>query len=161
MNPEILTMLFNFNQFVIEKNTESLTHDDSVMQPQPGGNCINWVLGHILATRIVLHRILGIEPPLTVDAAKIYQRGAPPLAATDPHVLPFDDLLSGYAKSQQLVVARIGELGADDLDCPSDNTDVGEGTVGSLAAKLHFHEAYHAGQIGLLRRLSGRAGAIS
>jgi DinB superfamily len=34
------------------------------------------------------------------------------------------------------------------------------GTVGEALASLHYHEGYHNGQIGLLRRLAGREGAI-
>jgi len=44
------------------------------------------------------------------------------------------------------------------------DSDLGSAdTKGSLAAKLaglQFHEAYHAGQLGLLRRIAGKKGAI-
>ncbi|MBU1676531.1 DinB family protein, partial [bacterium] len=33
-------------------------------------------------------------------------------------------------------------------------------TVGSLLAGLAFHESYHCGQLGLLRRLLGKDGVI-
>jgi hypothetical protein len=33
-------------------------------------------------------------------------------------------------------------------------------TVGSLIAGFVFHDAYHAGQTGLLRRIAARGGAI-
>ena len=34
------------------------------------------------------------------------------------------------------------------------------GTVGQALAALNYHEAYHNGQIGLLRRLASKEGAI-
>jgi hypothetical protein len=34
------------------------------------------------------------------------------------------------------------------------------GTLGDKLGFLQFHEAYHAGQIGLLRRLVGKEGKI-
>ncbi|MCH9008517.1 hypothetical protein IIA29_11025 [candidate division KSB1 bacterium] len=33
-------------------------------------------------------------------------------------------------------------------------------TVGEKLSFLHFHETYHLGQIGLLRRLAGKEGVI-
>jgi uncharacterized damage-inducible protein DinB len=36
----------------------------------------------------------------------------------------------------------------------------GKETVGDQLAFLQFHEAYHIGQAGLLRRLAGKDGAI-
>jgi uncharacterized damage-inducible protein DinB len=40
---------------------------------------------------------------------------------------------------------------------PSGNPDE---TVGSLVATVIFHQAYHSGQTGVLRRVSGKKGAI-
>ena len=48
-------------------------------------------------------------------------------------------------------------LAAEAPFSPTDNPDE---TIGSLLAGLSFHEAYHAGQIGLLRRIVGKQGAI-
>lgn len=41
MNPETLAKLFELNKFCIKKNTEGLTHADSLVQPQSSGNCFN------------------------------------------------------------------------------------------------------------------------
>jgi hypothetical protein len=40
---------------------------------------------------------------------------------------------------------------------PTGNPDE---TVGSLLAAISFHEAYHVGQTGLLRRVVGREGVV-
>jgi uncharacterized damage-inducible protein DinB len=40
------------------------------------------------------------------------------------------------------------------------DADAGIGTVREALAVLQFHEAYHAGQVGLLRRLLGKPGVI-
>jgi hypothetical protein len=34
------------------------------------------------------------------------------------------------------------------------------GSIGDALSRLNFHESYHAGQIGLLRRIAGKEGAI-
>ena len=160
MNPELLSNLFNFNHFVVQKNTEGLDHADSMRPPQPAGNCMNWVLGHILATRGSMHRLLELEPPLTEAAAEVYKRGSASLAPDDARAVDFQELMRAFTQSQQVILERIEALGIEGLADTIEESPLGEGRKGDLLAKLHFHEAYHAGQIGLLRRLTGRDGAI-
>ena len=33
---------------VVKRNLEGLTHEESLVQPQPGGNCLNWIVGHLV-----------------------------------------------------------------------------------------------------------------
>ena len=64
---------------------------------------------------------------------------------------------SGSAPSPSLCVVTDEALAAEAPFSPTDNPDE---TIGSLLAGLSFHEAYHAGQIGLLRRIVGKQGAL-
>ena len=34
---------------VVNANTHGLTHEESLVEPRPGGNRLNWVLGHLLS----------------------------------------------------------------------------------------------------------------
>jgi uncharacterized damage-inducible protein DinB len=43
-------------------------------------------------------------------------------------------------------------------DSPTGDPDE---TLGSLLAVALFHQAYHAGQLGILRRIAGESGAIA
>jgi uncharacterized damage-inducible protein DinB len=57
----------------------------------------------------------------------------------------------------------LADLTSEALDAPapaSPNNDPDE-TVRSLLALVSFHQAYHAGQTGLLRRIAGKDGAIA
>lgn len=51
MDAATLKLLYGFNYMALQRNTAGLSHEDSLVQPQPAGNCLNWVLGHILAHR--------------------------------------------------------------------------------------------------------------
>lgn len=33
---------------ILRLNVAGLTHEESLIQPRPGGNCLNWVMGHLL-----------------------------------------------------------------------------------------------------------------
>ncbi len=54
MSGEMLALQFGFNGYVLEVNTAGVTHEQSLWLPSPGGNCLNWIAGHILVTRFVM-----------------------------------------------------------------------------------------------------------
>ena len=47
----ILRFLYDFNYVAITRNCEGLVHNETLIRPQPKGNCANWVLGHIVHNR--------------------------------------------------------------------------------------------------------------
>lgn len=154
MNGESLAILFGLNHHVIQVNTKELTHEDSMVQPRPAGNCVNWVLGHLTATRNDIMQLLG--EPVIWDAARAgrYIRGARPLV--DPaEAVPLETILVDLARSQERLITALAQLSPEQLAECSDGR-----TLGEKLATYQFHEAYHAGQLGLLRRLVGRKGAI-
>jgi hypothetical protein len=53
-------------------------------------------------------------------------------------------------------------MSPDQMDKPAPISPTGnpKETVGSLLAALAFHEAYHVGQTGILRRVIGREGVV-
>jgi len=61
------------------------------------------------------------------------------------------------------LAAAAGEKGVGEKaggDKAAADKAVGNKTVGNQLAFFQFHEAYHAGQVGLLRRLAGKEGAL-
>ena len=39
---EALLTQIGYDQYALKSNTAELTHEDSLVQPQAGGNCLNW-----------------------------------------------------------------------------------------------------------------------
>ncbi|MBN2055990.1 DinB family protein [bacterium] len=148
-----LQRLFEISYSVIEADLAGVDHAMS-MQIPPGGNCLNWVVGHILASRILLHRILDIEPVWTDEDAAPYDRGTPPLTAAS-QVARLEDMVADLEVSQHAVITALEGAGEELM---ARGTQFG--SVADALFFLHFHESYHAGQLGILRRLSGLAGAI-
>ena len=62
IHPELLINLFEINLHVVRRQTEGLSHEDSLIQPPFRGNCLNWVLGHIVATRNQIMTLLESQP---------------------------------------------------------------------------------------------------
>jgi uncharacterized damage-inducible protein DinB len=142
-----LTTFLNYNHYVINKNLEGITHRESLMTPQVGGNCINMVMGHIVGARDTLLESFGFEGMCDEKIKNVYAQGAPPVKAEDARDI--NKLLKMYNESQEKVMKVILQT---DLREDEEKT---KNLVG-----LIFHEAYHAGQIGILRRVIGKEGVL-
>jgi len=152
---EVLVKLYKLNFMVIEENLADMTHEESLHQPPQAGNCLNWVMGHIVANRNLVMALVGDAPLLGEEETGPYNRGSAPL--TDGRMsLPLEKLLDLFRESQEKLVKRLQEMSEEELMAPVEN-----GTRLEQLALLQFHEAYHAGQLGILRRLGGKPGAIT
>lgn len=148
-------------QGVVKRNVDGLTEEESLIQPQLGGNCLNWVVGHLLYVYDQVLPTLGQAPVLGKDTLKRYARGTSQLQ-NSAEAMDMQKLMSAWDEAANRVDAGLETLTAEALDRPapfSPNNDPHE-TVRTLLSKVFFHQAYHAGQCGLLRRIAGKAGAI-
>jgi uncharacterized damage-inducible protein DinB len=143
---------FDMNHRVLHQNVAGLSHAESIREPEPGGNCLNWVVGHIVASRGALLRALGAEPVWADSLALPYKRGARPEVAT---LLPFEKIVADFDRSQALVVAGLQALAEEALERTGRKDP-----LGLELGFISFHESYHVGQTGLHRRLLGHEGAI-
>ncbi len=123
----------------------------------PGGaNNLRWQAGHILWSSEWL--VFGLaELPLPEAGAMAECFGQGTSAAAFTAATPtWDDLRAALAASGEALRAH---LGAADLTAPLAHTMVSEEhlidvrTVGDAGYFAVGHEAYHVGQIGLMRRL--------
>ena len=147
---------------VARLNAEGITHPDSLGQPQPAGNCLNWVLGHLICVYDEILPLLEQKPVMGKEALRRYARGTPPLQDA-AEALPWDSLMKAWDTAAERVDAGLASLTPEKLDAPApasprNNPDE---TVRSLLTLVCFHQAYHAGQMGLLRRMAGKKGAIA
>ncbi|MHC4952945.1 MAG: DinB family protein [Planctomycetota bacterium] len=147
-----------------QMNIRGLSHEDSVRAPAGGGNCVNWVLGHMLAVRCHALRMLELELPIAEERLAGYVRGSEPGAAENAENMEwidFRELRKAYVASQKAIAKRLEEMGADELDRKlAEPTKLTGDTLGSAMMFFAFHDAYHAGQLGILRRALGQPGAI-
>ena len=150
---EGLKRLFQVNHYAIGVNARDLSHEESLIEPHPGANCANWVLGHIVQNRGAVLQLLGEMPVWDAGEGERYKRGSKPI--TGATARPFPDLLKALDVSQERIVAGLARVQERDLG----SADKEDTPAGKLAF-LQFHEAYHAGQLGLLRRVAGKKGAI-
>ena len=160
---EVLRQQAKATHRVVHINVDGLTQEESLIQPAPGGNCLNWVVGHLLDTYNQMLPLLGQKPVGEEGAFKRYARGTPPLE-NPAEALDLQVLLAAWDDANDRVDAGLAGVAPDVLDKPvpqhSPTKNPNE-TVGSLLTTILFHQAYHAGQTGLLRRIAGKSGAIA
>lgn len=158
MTADSLLRLFRIHDQVWRVNLKDVTQEESLRDPRPAGNCLNWVAGHLVFSRNHVLQLLGREPVWSDERAKVYERGS---AVLDPDdALDLDEIRTLWKTAQKGIVAGLREIGVEQLTAESPAQAFGS-TVGDDLAGLQFHESYHLGQLGLLRRLAGKEGAIA
>jgi uncharacterized damage-inducible protein DinB len=153
MNTETTRMILDFHLKATHMNLEGVTHEESLAQPEAGANCINWVLGHIVATRKLILDLVQEELGWTEEEAKPYARGSEPLRESE--ALPLSRIVADLEGSQKKLIAGLEKTPPGEW-----STSLNGETKMEKFTFLQFHEAYHIGQLGTLRRLLGKPGAI-
>ena len=146
---------------VVHLNVDGLTQEETLIQPQPDGNCLNWVVGHLLAIYHHALPLLSQEPVLPASVLQRYDRGSMPIRnAAD--AMNISTLLTAWDECCRRIDAGLADLPLDRLDAPAPTspTNNPDETVGSLLNTVCWHQAYHSGQTGILRRLADKPGAI-
>ena len=139
--------VFQFNKMVFNTNLKDISHADSLASPESGGNSINWIVGHLLVNRDSIREKLGLAGIYTGPEYEVYKRGSKEL---DPaHAVDFSKLFAGFNEAQRELEEKLSET--DYSEKPDELKKL---------TFLAFHEAYHIGQTGLLRRIAGKEGAI-
>ncbi len=156
-----LTIQFNYTAWVLRANLEGLSDDDALRGPEPAGNCINWVAGHVAHSRVGILALLGSNGPYPGEKYDRYVRGSDPVAKSTDTV-PLSEITADLAATQEPLLAALRNLTDEALaaKAPFSPADDEKETVGSLLVGLVFHEAYHTGQLGVLRRVAGHEGVI-
>jgi DinB family protein len=120
------------------------------------------VVGHLLWAFNGLLPLLGQERVMEDGSLARYARGTPPLR--DPaEAQPLDELMAVWDRAAARVDEGLAGLTPEVLDRPVPNSPTNDPneTVRSLISTLCFHQAYHIGQTGVLRRIAGKEGAIA
>ena len=162
MSAATLSKLFEFTYNVTKQNIQGFNHEDSLVQPQAAGNCLNWLLGHIVDTRNSILELLGEKRIWTPEESKSYVRGSEPIH-DDSNALRWDKITADFDSTQERLRAGLAKLTAEELAAPlpEDKNPFGLESVAMMLGAFSFHESYHAGQIGLIRRVLGREGVIN
>jgi uncharacterized damage-inducible protein DinB len=146
---------FGNNLRLLELNGAGLTAEMAAQRSANGVSSAAWILGHLVATRRRIVKLLGGGLPEDPAWERHYARGGPGATAH----LDWPALTGAFGAADQALKEAF--LAVPDWDRPTTNPALGvEQPLEQVLAFLYMHECYHLGQIGVIRKLHGLPGAL-
>lgn len=155
ISPTKLADAFNRNFEIIKLQTAGLSHVDSLIQLPFRGNCMNWIIGHILTNRYSVLKLLGAEQPDQAALVARYERDSAPITMDESEVLPLDELIVTLEHTQGQIAGLLAKLTPEELDCQVAFYGRRSMSVAEWLMFFYFHDTYHTGQTEILRQASG------
>ena len=148
-----VTLIFKLNNRLVTTALEGLSDEEVWTRPNGAGNAMGWILGHITETRGSLLAELGDTTGMPWP--KQFSRGSSPAATADrPSRAVIEDAWRATSARmregfERLTPERLAEL-------PKKQGLPGVTDLASFITFMAFHESYHVGQLGYVRRLLGK-----
>ena len=109
-----LAKMFEFSYAAVTRNLDGVSHAESLVVPQPcGGNCLNWVFGHVVTARNTILTLIGEGAAMTGEKLEVYRRGSAPSDATE--YLDLATLRGFYDDSQRTLIPALSAMSEQGL----------------------------------------------
>lgn len=134
------------------KALAGVSRDAFVARPGGKTNSLVWIAGHLLQSRVRLRRLAGEK--VEVPWKDVFGPDGP---LADPAGYPAaEELLSRWRETTDALLLRLAALDPETLaGAPSLRVPSHDHTLLGAIAFAAYHEAYHVGQMGYLRRWHG------
>lgn len=149
-----IAYIFQTNDALIRQTLSDLPADALWKQPGGEGNSIMWIVGHVTQTRAGMLSLLGDRA--STGWGEIFRRGA---QRQDPSAYPEPQAIKamGIDLTKRLQ-AKLAAITEDELAAPVTAVKLPNvNTVVDALAFFAFHEAYHVGQLGYVKKALGYA----
>ncbi len=151
-----LADLLRRNDYVVDRNTDGITTEQSLVRFTGGSSNLSWLLGHMTASRDACTRLLGAQPLWPLEHARRYGRGSE--VPEDQAAEPIGTLRQAFHESGQLFRQALEAASEEQLSRP--NPRNAEERIIDALFFLVWHDTYHAGQTALYRRQAGLGGVF-
>jgi uncharacterized damage-inducible protein DinB len=144
--------IFDATDRLIRATLKDLPAEAFWKQPAEGSNSIGWVIGHITQSRAGL--LTRIGEPVDTGWGDLFKRGA---EKRDPSGYPAaDELKRAGIDITSRLRGKLERLTEKDLQAPvAELQRLNVNTVAEALAFFAFHESYHVGQLGYIRKQLG------
>jgi uncharacterized damage-inducible protein DinB len=151
---EPLALIFKLNNNLIARSLEGLSDEEAWAQPTGSGNPIAWLLGHLTEARAGMLTEMGM--PFTYGWTRVFQRGS---ALQDRSGYPTRAAIeTAWTATHAAMRDAFASVAAERLAGPVTRRPVpGVENLTDLIAFCGFHESYHVGQIGFIRKQLGHS----
>lgn len=144
---------FGLGTGMAHKALDDLTPEELRRPAEPGLNPALGVMAHLANTRCALLQMLGVERELPWEGR--FGRGG---AMNDPEQFPeLDVVWAVWEEASTQLEQRFEELTDEELSAPAPrNFPIPDKTMRGAIYFMAYHEAYHMGQLGYLRKWLGK-----
>jgi uncharacterized damage-inducible protein DinB len=144
--------IFNATDRLIRATLKDLPPDAFWKQPASDSNSIGWLVGHITQSRAGL--LSTIAEPFDTGWGPLFKRGAEKRdAGAYP---PAEELKRMGIEVTRRLRERMDTLTEKDLESPVANLQrLNVNTVAEALSFFAFHESYHVGQLGYVKKQLG------
>jgi hypothetical protein len=150
---EPLALLFKINNSMVTRGLDGLSDDEAWYQMEGKGNPIAWIVGHLTETRAQMLGMLGA--PWDAGWGKAFSRGS---ERHDRSTYPSRAAIEArFTETHGAMRAAFASLTPERLAAPTPVSLAGAKTIADLLAFFAFHEAYHLGQVGFIRKHLGHS----
>jgi uncharacterized damage-inducible protein DinB len=151
---EPVALIFKLNNGLVTRSLAGLSDDELWWRPSEGGNPMAWILGHITEVRSGLLASLG--RPLETGWGRKFPRGA---SVGRPADYPGREAVEAvWQATHGLMRDAFSGLTDARLAEPHQGPPLpGVTTLAGAIAFYAFHETYHVGQLGYLRKQMGHS----
>ncbi len=150
---DLLATHFGRSARLLLTNLDGIDDAQSLWQPTPDVNSINWLAGHLISTRCGIARQLGLTPVWDDATREVYKFGSDRLSGEGVGVLSVARLSTDFNAAHESIDAALRGLAAGFLSEVSISPRFA--TRAEHLLYLQFHEAHHAGQVMTLREQLG------
>ncbi|MGC4082860.1 MAG: DinB family protein [Vicinamibacterales bacterium] len=148
-----IALLFKINNSMVTRGLEGLADDEAWYQMDGKANPIAWIVGHLAETRAQMLGLLGA--PWDPGWGGRFKRGA---ARVDRAAYPsVTEIAAKFDETHEAMRRAFAGLTPERLAAASPVNFAGAQTVADLLAFFAFHEAYHLGQVGFVRKNLGHS----
>lgn len=154
---ESLSQHFGLMYQTAAANLNGMTQEHSLAQPPEGGNCANWILGHLTKVQNGLMSLIGEQP--VWESEQLQRAGFDPITGSS-NAIDWNTLRDQFLGSKERCLAAVSRLSDQALAESVPHPFGGTCTRAELLNVLAFHQTYHVGQLALARRAAGLEGAI-
>jgi uncharacterized damage-inducible protein DinB len=152
---EPVATIFKLNNEMVVRSLNGLSDEDCWRQPDPGANPMMWLVGHATISRAQLLARLGHK--YDHGLGTVFDRGSSPqTSSAHPSRAVITEAWQDTRGRMRDAFAALTDEGL--LAPPSGRPLPGVTNVAHMIAFVAFHESYHVGQMGYLRKMLGYSG---
>ncbi len=155
ITPTYIAEGYQRNVDIIKRQTKGLSNEQSLLQLPFRANCMNWLVGHVLANRYNVLKLLGAERAADAARVKRYLTESEPITGPGDGVLSLGDLLGALDQAQAQLSTRLAQITPSELEPQVAFFGSRTLSVAEWLVFFYFHDSYHTGQTEIMRQAAG------